>query len=97
MSGENVDIKVGQEADVHVTYLNTNASVRFYVPWETPLAKAWEIAYEKLGEARREKDQLECVDGHSVMDYLSLTMQELKERGICPERRFQIKCEAGGA
>ncbi len=82
---------------VRFTYLSTNEQVRFRVPAEQTVAAVWEQAYVELGEARREADQLQCADGTSLMGYLDLTLAQLHQQHICPNRRFEIRSETGGA
>lgn len=83
---------------VEFLYLNTNAEKKFHAGWNDSLAEVWEQAYKELGEARRERDEIESQnDGASLMSYLDLTLEQLREKHICQNRKFQIKCETGGA
>jgi len=94
---EQLEQNSGKQVTVEFIYLNTNEETKFLVSWEDTLAQVWEQAYDKLGEVHREKDELECQNGESLMSYLNLTLIELHERRICQERKFQIKSETGGA
>lgn len=91
--------KPGAEHDIRVkfTYLNTNDSAEFHVLDTNTLQATWNTAYNKLGEAPRQGDELQCGDGNSLMGDLALTMAELRDRHICTERHFQIRSETGGA
>ncbi len=94
---EQLEQNHGKQVTVQFIYLNTNEETEFHANQEDTLAQVWEQAYDRLGEVRREKDELECQNGESLMSYLNLTLAELHERHICPERKFQIKSETGGA
>ncbi len=85
------------EVPVKFTYLNTNEDAEFRVPETDTLQATWDIAYDKLGEAPRQGDQLQCADGTSMMGDLGLTIAELRERHVCPDRHFEIRSETGGA
>lgn len=82
---------------VEVVYLNSNEETRFHAAWEDTLAMVWDEAYRKLEESRRQGDELQCQDGASLMPYLTLTLAQLRERRICPGRKFAIRSETGGA
>jgi hypothetical protein len=82
---------------VEVVYLNTNEEVKFHASWDDTLAQVWDEAYRKLEETRREGDEFQCQDGVSLMQYLNLTLAELRERHICQNRKFAIRSETGGA
>jgi hypothetical protein len=82
---------------VEVLYLNTNDEVKFHAPWDDTLEKVWEEAYRKLEEARRPGDEIQCQDGSSLMSYLQLTLAQMRERHICPDRKFAIRSATGGA
>lgn len=89
----------GPEHDTPVkfTYLNTNETAEFRVPDVDTLQAAWTTAYDKLGEAPRQGDELQCADGTSLMGDLGLTMADLHDRHICTNRHFEIRSETGGA
>lgn len=82
---------------VEFVYLNSNAEVKFHTNWNDKLLDVWNVAYDKLKEAKKPTDQLECQTGESLMAHLQLTLQELRERKICQARKFQIRSETGGA
>lgn len=87
----------GSNPVVEVLDLNTNREVKFHVSWTMTLQQVWDKAYEELKEGRRERDQLECRDGHSLSTYLSQTLEQLRQQHICPARKYQIRGETGGA
>jgi len=82
---------------VEVRYLNTNEETKFHASWHDTLRHVWDEGYKKLGETRREGDEFQCQDGGSLMEHLGLTLEQLRERHICVERRFAIRSTTGGA
>ena len=83
---------------IRVLYTNTSRSVEFHSSWDSTLQAVWDEAYIKLGEQRKAKDELSCEkEGTSLMSYLSLTLAELRDKHICPDRHFQISGDSGGA
>ncbi|MBI2313632.1 MAG: hypothetical protein HYU77_14120 [Betaproteobacteria bacterium] len=82
---------------VEFVYLNSNAEVKFEVKWNDKLVDVWNVAYDKLTEAKKPTDQLECQTGESLMADLQLSLEELRERKVCHARKFQIRSETGGA
>ncbi len=85
------------EPMVEVVYLNTNEDTKFHEPWSHTVQQVWDTAYVKLGEQRKVGDQFETQDGKSIMPYLALTLSQLRDQHISANRKFQIKCETGGA
>jgi hypothetical protein len=82
---------------VEVLYLNSNEEAKFHASWDTTLQQVWDRGYTELGESRREGDEIQCQEGASLMSYLSLTLEQLRERHICPDRKFAIRSATGGA
>ena len=77
--------------------LNTNRDVHFHAEWTDTLQKLWDTAYMELKEARRDRDQLECQSGRSLMTVLNLTLEQFRDQHICEGFKFQIKGDTGGA
>lgn len=82
---------------VEVLYLNSNEEAKFHAPWENTLQQVWDRAYTELGETRRDGDEIQCQEGASLMAYVSLTLAQLRDRHICPDRRYAIRSATGGA
>lgn len=82
---------------VEVLHLNTNAEAKFHTPWTTTVQAVWDEAYVKLGEGRRDGDSFEAQDGTDLTPYLTLTLEQLRDRHIAASRKFQIKGPVGGA
>lgn len=86
-----------ERPEVEVVYLNTNEEAKFHAAWENSLQHVWDRAYVELGETRREGDEFQCQDGHSLMSDLHLTLAELREKHICQDRKYAIRSATGGA
>ena len=82
---------------VEVLYLNTNEEAKFHASWDATLQQVWDRAYIELGETRRDGDEIQCQEGESLMSDLGRTLAELRERHICPNRKFAIRSATGGA
>jgi len=54
------------------------------------------MAYDELGETRREADILESRSGQSLTGDLGQTIKHIKEH-VVPDLKFQIHGEQGGA
>lgn len=82
--------------DVEVLDLNTNDVARFAVPKDVTLGRVWEMAYDELGETRREGDVLETRDGRQLTTDLEKTIADIRKH-VEPDLKFQIHGEQGGA
>jgi hypothetical protein len=76
--------------------LNTNETAVFDVPGDDTLEQAWDEAYSKLGETRRESDVLESRSGEPLTADLGKTIRYVKDH-VVPDLKFQIHGEQGGA
>jgi hypothetical protein len=82
--------------DVVFLDLNTNETARFAVPGDVTLQRAWDMAYDELGETRRESDILESRSGKPLTSDLDRSIEYVREH-IVPDLKFQIHGEQGGA
>ena len=82
--------------DVSFLNLKTNETARFAVPGDLTLQRAWDMAYDELGETRGEGDILESRSGQTLTGDLGETVRHIKEH-VVPDLRFQIHGEQGGA
>lgn len=97
-TGDGADQHTPKGPEVYVVDLHTVQEARFHMPWESTLQQVWDMAYVKLEETRRPTDEFQCKkDGSAMTPYLALTLLELRERHICPDRQFQIHGDSGGA
>jgi hypothetical protein len=94
------DVPPSQEhggPEVFVEDLNTSRDVQFHASWSDTLQSIWDTAYAKLNEGRRDRDQFETNDGKALTGFLSLTLEEYRNRHIGAGFHFQIKGDTGGA
>lgn len=84
------------EDEVSFLDLNTNETARFAVQGDVTLQHAWDEAYTKLGETRRESDVLESRSGEVLTAYLGQAIRYVREH-VVRDLRFQIHGEQGGA
>lgn len=91
------DPKPDHGPQVQVLYRNTNERAKFPAAWDTTVADVWSKAYAELGEERKDIDTFETEDGTDLGPYLNLTLEQLREQKISPERHFAIRSETGGA
>jgi hypothetical protein len=84
--------------EVEFLDLNTNRDYRFQVRWSDTLHSALDTAYTKIGEAPTGEDKLLCEkDGESLMGYLALTFEKLRDQHICPGHKYKLRRKTGGA
>jgi hypothetical protein len=94
---ENATTERAHLLDVAFLDLNTNETARFAVPGDVTLQRAWDMAYDELGEVRRPSDILEVYpSGQPLTSDLDKTIRYVKEH-LVPDLRFQIHGEKGGA
>jgi hypothetical protein len=77
------------EARVLVTA--PSGSVPLQLPWVTTVGGLFEKARAQLGLSDQEGYELWCADGVTMMNKLERTLQELRDRRICPKREFAIR------
>lgn len=58
------------------------------VPWTTTVGGLFEQARAHAGEGDYE---FACADGVTMMNKLDRTLQELRDRRICPKREFVLR------
>lgn len=58
------------------------------LPWNTTVAELLEQAQAHVGAGEYE---LACTDGVTMMNKLERTLQELRDRRICPKREFVLR------
>lgn len=58
------------------------------LPWNTTVGELLEQAQAHVGAGEYE---LACTDGVTMMNKLERTLQELRDRRICPKREFVLR------
>jgi hypothetical protein len=94
---ENAEAERARLLDVLFLDLHTNETARFAVPGDVSLERAWDMAYDELGEVRRPGDFLEALhSGQPLAGDLDKTIRYVKEH-VVHDLKFQIHGEKGGA
>lgn len=65
-------------------------AIEFHLSWETTLAELLDRARAQMG-LDAAGAELWCADGTTMMNKLGRTLQELRDRRICPRREFVIR------
>ena len=74
----------------HVLVSGPAGAAEIEVPWSTTLGELFEQSRSRLGLAGGDYE-FECADGVTMMNKLERTLQELRDRRICPKREFAIR------
>ncbi|MGA7913046.1 MAG: hypothetical protein WB682_03720 [Candidatus Dormiibacterota bacterium] len=76
--------------EAHVAVIGPAGQTELTVPWSTTVGELFGLALSelKLGEGGFE---LSCADGVTMMNKLERTLQDLRDRRICPTQRFAVK------
>lgn len=88
--------------EVQVKSLVTGERSTFKMPLTATLDQAWEEAYTKLKETKREGDTFQCAapdEGKSLMSDLGVTLEQAREQRLCGSEacHYEIKGPSGGA
>lgn len=81
--------------DAHISVSGPSGEAELTLPWSTTVGELLENARQQLG-LNGSAFELSCADGVSMMNKLERTLQELRDRRICPTRRFVVKRERNG-
>jgi len=66
------------------------------LPWSTTVGELFEQARSQLGLDGSSDYEFSCADGVTMMNKLGRTLQELRDRRICPTRRFAVGAGRNG-
>ncbi|MHB8613015.1 MAG: hypothetical protein ACYDAL_11380 [Candidatus Dormibacteraceae bacterium] len=80
---------MSDEAQVVVS--TPSGSTELRLPWTTTVGQLFEQARSQLGLTNSRDYELLCADGITMMNKLERTLQELRDRRICPKREFAIR------
>jgi hypothetical protein len=80
--------------EARVTVSAGGRTVTLRLAWDRTLAQLMTRAREELGLAG-EDWELACSDGTTMTNKLERTLDELRERRICPRREFELKAVRG--
>ena len=68
-----------------------SGSAQLDLPWSSSVGELFEQARSQLGLDDTGDYELWCADGVTMMNKLGRTLQELRDRRICPRREFAIR------
>ena len=74
-----------------VTVLAAGERRQFSLPWETTVGDLERLAVETFGLKAEPRLELWCADGTSMSTKMGRTLEELRERLICPQRAFELR------
>jgi len=77
--------------EAHVAVSGPAGSVQLSLPWTSRVGELFEEARSQLGLGDAGGYELWCADGVTMMNKLERTLQELRDRRICPKREFAIR------
>ena len=77
--------------DAQVVVSGPSGSAELRLPWSTTVGQLFEQASSQLGLTNFRDHELSCADGVTMMNKLERTLQELRDRRICPTREFAIR------
>ena len=77
--------------EAHVVVSGPSASVQLALPWTSSVGDLFEQARSQLGLGDASGYELMCADGVTMMNKLERTLQELRDRRICPKREFVLR------
>ena len=85
---------MSDDAQIRVTGPSGSAELR--LPWSATVGEVYEQALSQLGLAGSGDYEISCADGVTMMNKLERTLQELRDRRICPKREFVIRSAGDG-
>ncbi|GAC1476339.1 MAG: hypothetical protein PVSMB3_18800 [Candidatus Dormibacteraceae bacterium] len=77
--------------DAKVVVSAPSGSTELRLPWTATVGQLFEQARSQLGLTNSRDYELWCADGVTMMNKLERTLQELRDRRICPTREFAIR------
>lgn len=77
--------------DAHILVRGPSGEAELTLPWSTTVGELFEQARSQLRLNATGDYEFSCSDGISMMNKLERTLEELRDRRICPARRFAVK------
>lgn len=77
--------------EAHVLVSGPSGSAQLDLPWSSTVGELFEQARSQLRLGGTGDYELWCADGVTMMNKLERSLQELRDRRICPKREFAIK------
>ncbi len=73
--------------EAHVTVESPGGAIELTLPWSATVGELFDQARARAGAGDFE---IACRDGVTMMNKLERTLQELRDRRICPKREFVL-------
>ena len=77
--------------DARILVRGPSGEAELTLPWSTTIGELFEQARSQLGLSASGDYEFSCADGVTMMNKLERTLQELRDRRICPTRSFAVK------
>ena len=77
--------------DAQILVSGPSGSVELRLPWSATVGELYEQARAQLQLPGSGDYEISCADGVTMMNKLERTLQELRDRRICPKREFAIR------
>ena len=77
--------------EAHILVSGPSGSAQLDLPWSSTVGELFEQARSQLGLGDTDGYELSCTDGVTMMNKLERSLQELRDRRICPKREFAIR------
>ena len=82
--------------DAQVQVSGPSGSVELRLPWSATVGEVHGQACSQLELPGSGDYEIWCADGVTMMNKLERTLQELRDRRICPKREFVIRSAGDG-
>lgn len=77
--------------EAHVSVSGPAGDAELTLPWSTTVGELFEQARSQLGLNAAGEYEFSCADGVTMMNKLERTLQELRDRRICPRREYAVR------
>jgi hypothetical protein len=77
--------------EAHVLVSGPSGDANLTLPWRTTVGELFVQARTQLGLNAADDFEFSCADGVTMMNKLERTLQELRDRRICPRREFAVR------
>lgn len=82
--------------DARILVNGPSGEAELTLPWSTTVGELFEQARSQLRLNATGDYEFSCADGVTMMNKLGRTLQELRDRRICPARRFVVRAGGNG-
>ncbi|HEX9100277.1 MAG TPA: hypothetical protein VF956_12385 [Candidatus Dormibacteraeota bacterium] len=77
--------------EARIVVSGPSGSTQLNLPWSSSVGELFAHARSQLGLGDTGGYELWCADGVTMMNKLERSLQELRDRRICPKREFAIR------